>query len=351
MDHDLFRLVRAHAGNISAEHGIGLLKSEYISYSRSPAGFRCKGLKRTLDPHGILNPGKVLELLDGPISHGRRWRFLSSPCWARGLRSRQGAPARLAQARQALASESARAGRASKLVEALFAAAPLVFIGDGDGTLRRANTWLSQRLGYAPGRSAMRAHPPPRPHSAGAPEKDEEALRQLARHGRSMPYTQRISDAERPARPVQSLLVRIGSGARPLCGFVMERGEPALAGTAVPAALGQAAARGEPEERTAALFAVLDSVPLLMVLFSAAGSRLRQRGVEPAARFSVPELRERGLSAAPLGAGGRPIALQRLLWPALAISASCRCAAKTASSTIKSGTRCACRQPHPVLWP
>ncbi|HSP77189.1 MAG TPA: FAD-binding oxidoreductase, partial [Myxococcaceae bacterium] len=36
-DHAMFELVRKHGGSISAEHGIGLLKKDYLSYSRSPA--------------------------------------------------------------------------------------------------------------------------------------------------------------------------------------------------------------------------------------------------------------------------------------------------------------------------
>jgi FAD/FMN-containing dehydrogenase len=63
VDRDLFELVRRHRGSISAEHGIGLLKKDYLSYTRSPAEIDLlKQLKRTLDPQGILNPGKVLDV-------------------------------------------------------------------------------------------------------------------------------------------------------------------------------------------------------------------------------------------------------------------------------------------------
>jgi len=54
-------LVAAHAGSISAEHGIGQLKrAEMIRY-KSPVEIELmRALKAAFDPHGILNPGKVL---------------------------------------------------------------------------------------------------------------------------------------------------------------------------------------------------------------------------------------------------------------------------------------------------
>jgi FAD/FMN-containing dehydrogenase len=62
-DHDLFRLVRAHKGSISAEHGIGLLKKDYLSYSRSPAELSLlRALKTALDPLNLLNPGKIIDM-------------------------------------------------------------------------------------------------------------------------------------------------------------------------------------------------------------------------------------------------------------------------------------------------
>jgi len=61
VDRQLFELVRRHEGSVSAEHGIGLLKREWLGYSRSDAEIEImRGLKRLLDPEGILNPGKVL---------------------------------------------------------------------------------------------------------------------------------------------------------------------------------------------------------------------------------------------------------------------------------------------------
>ncbi len=62
VDADLFGLVRAHHGSVSAEHGIGLLKREWLGHTRSPTEIALmKQLKLALDPLGILNPGKVLS--------------------------------------------------------------------------------------------------------------------------------------------------------------------------------------------------------------------------------------------------------------------------------------------------
>ncbi len=47
-------------GAISAEHGIGLEKKDWLPISRSPAEIALmRTLKRTMDPKGILNPGRV----------------------------------------------------------------------------------------------------------------------------------------------------------------------------------------------------------------------------------------------------------------------------------------------------
>ncbi|MDB4974108.1 MAG: Oxidoreductase, FAD-binding protein [Myxococcaceae bacterium] len=62
-DHAIFELVQRHGGSISAEHGIGLLKKPYLSYSRTPAELALfRTIKRALDPKNILNPGKVIDL-------------------------------------------------------------------------------------------------------------------------------------------------------------------------------------------------------------------------------------------------------------------------------------------------
>lgn len=50
----------AIGGSVSAEHGIGLEKKPYLELSRNPAEIELmRTLKRSLDPHNILNPGKV----------------------------------------------------------------------------------------------------------------------------------------------------------------------------------------------------------------------------------------------------------------------------------------------------
>jgi len=61
-DRDLFALVQAHHGSISAEHGIGLLKKAYLSYSRTPAELAVlRAVKAALDPQRLLNPGKIFD--------------------------------------------------------------------------------------------------------------------------------------------------------------------------------------------------------------------------------------------------------------------------------------------------
>ncbi len=63
VDHAIFALVEKHAGSISAEHGIGLLKKPYLGYTRAPAEIAAmRAIKKALDPKGILNPGKVFDL-------------------------------------------------------------------------------------------------------------------------------------------------------------------------------------------------------------------------------------------------------------------------------------------------
>jgi FAD/FMN-containing dehydrogenase len=48
-------------GSISAEHGIGVEKRDYLALSRTPVELELmRAIKRMLDPNNILNPGKVL---------------------------------------------------------------------------------------------------------------------------------------------------------------------------------------------------------------------------------------------------------------------------------------------------
>lgn len=54
-------IVAAHGGSISAEHGIGRMKRTLLPRVKDPVALEVmRALKRTLDPQGILNPGKVL---------------------------------------------------------------------------------------------------------------------------------------------------------------------------------------------------------------------------------------------------------------------------------------------------
>jgi FAD/FMN-containing dehydrogenase len=57
----MFDLVESLGGSISAEHGIGRLKAAEFAERADPVELDAmRAVKAALDPHGIMNPGKVL---------------------------------------------------------------------------------------------------------------------------------------------------------------------------------------------------------------------------------------------------------------------------------------------------
>ena len=61
----LFELIQQRSGSISAEHGVGLLKRDFLQFSRSGTEIAyMRRMKEIFDPYGILNPGKLLPERD-----------------------------------------------------------------------------------------------------------------------------------------------------------------------------------------------------------------------------------------------------------------------------------------------
>ena len=60
VDELVFADVKKFRGSISAEHGVGLTKKLFLTYTRSPAEIEImKGIKKVFDPDQIMNPGKI----------------------------------------------------------------------------------------------------------------------------------------------------------------------------------------------------------------------------------------------------------------------------------------------------
>ncbi len=58
---EVLGVVQQFGGSISAEHGVGLLKRDQLRFSRSTEEIELmRGIKQLFDPHGILNPGKLI---------------------------------------------------------------------------------------------------------------------------------------------------------------------------------------------------------------------------------------------------------------------------------------------------
>jgi FAD/FMN-containing dehydrogenase len=58
----VFEIVQRYGGSVSAEHGVGLLKKDYLHYSRSELEVSImRDIKKAFDPAGIMNPGKIFD--------------------------------------------------------------------------------------------------------------------------------------------------------------------------------------------------------------------------------------------------------------------------------------------------
>ena len=58
----VYGAVRRAGGSISAEHGIGVVKKEFLGFSRSEGEIALmRSLKALLDPAGIVNPGRIFD--------------------------------------------------------------------------------------------------------------------------------------------------------------------------------------------------------------------------------------------------------------------------------------------------
>jgi glycolate oxidase len=68
---ELFAQVLAWGGVITGEHGVGLAKKRWWPQATTPASRAVHtALKKALDPKGILNPGKFVELAPAPGQPG-----------------------------------------------------------------------------------------------------------------------------------------------------------------------------------------------------------------------------------------------------------------------------------------
>ncbi len=58
----LFDVVKSYGGSVSAEHGVGLVKKPYLTYTRTQEEISLmRGIKKVFDPDSILNPGKIFD--------------------------------------------------------------------------------------------------------------------------------------------------------------------------------------------------------------------------------------------------------------------------------------------------
>jgi D-lactate dehydrogenase len=61
VDDAVFRMVIQRGGSISAEHGVGIAKLDFVTAARSSGDLTVmRRMKSALDPGGILNPGVLL---------------------------------------------------------------------------------------------------------------------------------------------------------------------------------------------------------------------------------------------------------------------------------------------------
>ena len=66
----VYAAVQRYQGSLSAEHGIGSLKREKLAQYKSPVALALmRSIKLALDPHNLMNPGRIFTLHPGPEPH------------------------------------------------------------------------------------------------------------------------------------------------------------------------------------------------------------------------------------------------------------------------------------------
>jgi FAD/FMN-containing dehydrogenase len=59
----VYEVVDRYNGSISAEHGIGSLKADKLEQHKSPVALGLmRAIKQAIDPHNLMNPGRVIRL-------------------------------------------------------------------------------------------------------------------------------------------------------------------------------------------------------------------------------------------------------------------------------------------------
>lgn len=59
---EVFEVIREFGGSVSAEHGIGMIKKDFIGFSRSDEEVQLmRQIKQVFDPNGVMNPGKIFD--------------------------------------------------------------------------------------------------------------------------------------------------------------------------------------------------------------------------------------------------------------------------------------------------
>lgn len=59
----VYEVVDRYNGSISAEHGVGSLKAEKLEHHKSPVALGLmRAIKHALDPHNLMNPGRVIRI-------------------------------------------------------------------------------------------------------------------------------------------------------------------------------------------------------------------------------------------------------------------------------------------------
>jgi glycolate oxidase len=59
---EILALGLALGGTVTGEHGVGLLKRDWLATELGPIGLRVhRAIKQALDPANIMNPGKVID--------------------------------------------------------------------------------------------------------------------------------------------------------------------------------------------------------------------------------------------------------------------------------------------------